>query len=119
MGDAADMLREAEELARDLHAAGECDSFCSLCWDEDLMIEELDIMSRGVECFVPVTPGDTVLCELAAMTEQGAIDNLLEEAQHMPYDGWDSPDGFGFKQRGYTIGKVKPVVEKRDDAFQS
>jgi hypothetical protein len=57
--------------------------------------------------WVPVTPGGSICVELCAPTKQEAIDNLLEAAGHMPYDGWDSPEGYGFKQRGYTIEQVK------------
>ena len=53
--------------------------------------------------FVPITPGGTICFWLGAKTRQQAIENLLDDAAHMPYDGWDSPHGFGFKQRGYTI----------------
>ena len=35
---------------------------------------------------------------LEADTEEQAIQNLLVDAAHMPYDGWE-----GFKARGYTI----------------
>jgi len=66
--------------------------------------------------YVPVTPGGTILFNLAAKTEQEAIDNLLADAAHMPYDGWDSPDGYGFKQRGYEICETAP---KRADDDQS
>lgn len=48
--------------------------------------------------YVPVTPGDTVLMHLEADTEEKAIKNLLKDAAHMPYDGWE-----GFKDRGYYI----------------
>lgn len=48
--------------------------------------------------YVPCTPAGTPLVHLAADTEQEAIDNLLEDAAHMPYAGWE-----GFKERGYTI----------------
>ena len=82
------------------------------------MSDMQEIWDSEGEVFVPVTPGGTVLCELAGKTEQEAIDNLLGEAAHMPYDGWDSPEGFGFKQRGYEICKTQPV-EKGDDGHQS
>jgi len=53
--------------------------------------------------YVPVTPGGSVCMELQASSEEQAIENLLNAASHMPYDGWDSAEGYGFKQRGYTI----------------
>ena len=72
--------------------------------------EELDVWDRagesGETVFVPVTPGGTILVNLAATSEEKAIANLLKDAAHMPYDGWDSPDGMGFKQRGYEICKT-------------
>lgn len=61
----------------------------------------------GDVVYVPVTPGGTILVNLAASTEQEAIDNLLRDAAHMPYDGWDSAEGMGFKQRGYEICKTQ------------
>lgn len=48
--------------------------------------------------YVPHTPGGTALFWIKAETEAQAIANLLEDAAHMPYDGWE-----GFKQRGYEI----------------
>lgn len=76
---------------------------------------DLDVWNKAEESgdpvFVPVTPAGSILMNLAASTEQEAIDNLLVEAAHMPYDGWDSPDGFGFKQRGYEICKTRPTAE--------
>ncbi len=64
--------------------------------------------------FVPVTPGGTVCMWLAADSEEEAIENLLEDASHMPYDGWDSKDGIGFKQRGYTIEDYEDDGEEID-----
>lgn len=52
------------------------------------------------------TPAGSICLNTEADTEQGAIERLLEDASHMPYDGWDSPTGFGFKQRGYTIMRL-------------
>lgn len=72
-------------------------------------IDNLDLFDSNEPCFVPVTPAGTVLCQLAGKTKQAAIDNLLIDAAHMPYDGWDSPEGYGFKQRGYEICKTKPA----------
>ena len=57
--------------------------------------------------WVPVTPGGTVCTWLAADTKKEAIANLLEEAKHMPYDGWDKPGKYGFKARGYEIWQVQ------------
>lgn len=48
--------------------------------------------------YVPVTPAGTALFELAADTEKEAIENLLEDAKHMPYKTWEN-----FQKRGYTI----------------
>jgi hypothetical protein len=48
--------------------------------------------------YTPVTPGGTVCDWLASATEQGAIDNLLRDAAHMPYGTWEN-----FKLRGYEI----------------
>lgn len=59
-------------------------------------------MSRRKK-YYPVTPGGTVCTWLAADSEEQAINNLLRDASHVPYEGWDSPNGMGFKQRGYTI----------------
>ena len=52
--------------------------------------------------YIPVTPGGTPCFWLSAETEQEAIDNLLQDAAHMPYDGWE-----GFKERGYTIDTLE------------
>ena len=62
----------------------------------------MDIMDME-KGWVPVTPGGTVCTDLGAPTRQEAIDQLLVAASHMPYDGWDEPGKFGFKERGYTI----------------
>ena len=51
--------------------------------------------------WVPITPGGTVCVWLAKPTEQEAINALLHEASHMPYDGWE-----GFKERGYEVVQV-------------
>jgi hypothetical protein len=48
--------------------------------------------------YIPVTPGGTPCDWLASATEQGAIDNLLRDAAHMPYKTWEN-----FKLRGYEI----------------
>lgn len=74
---------------------------------------DTDLWDTETELYVPVTPGGTVLVNLAAKTEEEAIANLLKDAAHMPYDGWDSPEGYGFKQRGYEICKAQPS-EKED-----
>lgn len=50
--------------------------------------------------YVPVTPGGTACIHIWADTEEQAVANLLEDAAHMPYDGWA-----GFQARGYTIEK--------------
>jgi hypothetical protein len=57
--------------------------------------------------YVPITPGGSVCMWLVADTEEEAIANLLKDAAHMPYDGWDSKTGMGFKQRGYEIVKLE------------
>ena len=57
--------------------------------------------------FVPVTPAGTPIPYgahnrlgkvNAAKTREEAIDNLLEDAAHMPYKTWEN-----FEARGYTI----------------
>lgn len=55
--------------------------------------------------YVPCTPAGTPLLHLAADTkaQAQAIQNLLQDAAHMPYAGWE-----GFQQRGYT---VEPLPE--------
>jgi hypothetical protein len=67
--------------------------------------------------WVPVTPGGTVCTWLCAPTEQEAIDNLLHEASHMPYDGWDKPGCYGFKERGYTIEQVGEARDESEDSI--
>ena len=52
--------------------------------------------------YVPITPAGTPCTWLAASTERQAIENLLEDAKHMPYGTWA-----GFVQRGYTIADTK------------
>jgi len=52
--------------------------------------------------YVPITPGGTVLIELAAETEDGAWTKLINDASHMPYKTKQN-----FINRGYTIGKLK------------
>jgi hypothetical protein len=54
--------------------------------------------------FIPCTPAGTLVVGLAANTRQEAIDRLLIDAAHMPYDGWP-----GFKRRGYTIVEVPEI----------
>lgn len=53
--------------------------------------------------FVPCTPAGSLLFHIAAPTRQQAIDNLLEDAAHMPYGTWEN-----FEKRGYTIEEVNP-----------
>ena len=72
------------------------------------MIDNSDLFDSGTKLYVPVTPAGTILTHLCATTEDEAIANLLKDAAHMPYDGWDSPEGYGFKQRGYEICTVEP-----------
>ena len=48
--------------------------------------------------YMPVTPAGTLLTWLIADTEQGAWDNLLEDAAHMPYKTQEN-----FVIRGYTV----------------
>lgn len=48
--------------------------------------------------YIPCTPAGSPLMHLEADSEDQAIQNLLEDAAHMPYDGWP-----GFQKRGYTI----------------
>lgn len=54
--------------------------------------------------FVPVTPAGTYLMHLDSGTEAEAIEKLLHEASHMPYNGW-----VGFKKRGYRITQLVEV----------
>jgi hypothetical protein len=54
--------------------------------------------------YVPVTPAGTYLMHLESGTEDEAINKLLNDAKHMPYDGWK-----GFQDRGYTISKLEEV----------
>jgi hypothetical protein len=54
--------------------------------------------------FVPVTPGGTYLMHLEGDTEEEAIQKLLRDAAHMPYNGW-----LGFKKRGYTVSRLEEV----------
>lgn len=48
--------------------------------------------------YVPCTPAGTLLLHIAADSREKAIENLLDEAGHKPYEGWQ-----GFEARGYTI----------------
>ena len=48
--------------------------------------------------YVPVTPAGTPLIHLKGVTRGQAINNLLKDAGHMPYEGWH-----GFERRGYKI----------------
>jgi hypothetical protein len=48
--------------------------------------------------FVPCTPAGTPCVWIAAKTEEEAIQNLLNDASHMLYNGWKD-----FQERGYTI----------------
>lgn len=59
--------------------------------------------------YVPTTPAGTpiiygagaLLGKMVANTnKQKAIDNLLKDAQHMPYKTWEN-----FQKRGYTIAE--------------
>ncbi len=82
---------------------------------------EQDVWDKAAESgeavFVPVTPGGTILVNLASRTEQGAIDNLLQDAAHMPYHGWSCTDMGcigGFKERGYEICKSQ-LADKETD----
>lgn len=52
--------------------------------------------------YVPVTPGDTPLIDLARETRNEAIAALLEDAAHMPYNGWRE-----FEKRGYKIWRME------------
>lgn len=64
--------------------------------------------SNGAQSyFVPVTPAGTAVIYgagamrgelLAAPTRDQAIQNLLKDAEHMPYGTWEN-----FEKRGYTI----------------
>lgn len=59
--------------------------------------------------FYPVTPAGTICDWLESDTEQEAIKKLLEDAAHMPYEGWDIPGKYGFKARGYTIEEMEQI----------
>jgi len=48
--------------------------------------------------YVPRTPAGSLLPQCAARTEEGAWQNLMREAAHMPY-----PDKAAFVARGYTV----------------
>ncbi|MEM7069926.1 MAG: hypothetical protein AAF478_13690 [Pseudomonadota bacterium] len=61
------------------------------------------------ERYIPETPGETTLFELESTTFQGAINNLLRDAAHMPYGSWE-----GFCRRGYRILKF----DKSENAFR-
>lgn len=65
----------------------------------------------GESYFVPVTPAGTRVfygagammgAQVAAITRDEAIRNLLIDAAHMPYKTWEN-----FEKRGYTIEEVK------------
>lgn len=53
--------------------------------------------------YVPVTPAGTPLFHLEADTKEQAVKNLLKDAAHMPYRGWNQ-----FRKRGYRIVPVTP-----------
>jgi hypothetical protein len=48
--------------------------------------------------YVPVTPGGTPCIWLSSKTKDGAWENLLKDASHMPYKGKRE-----FICRGYTV----------------
>jgi len=52
----------------------------------------------GKKYYVPITPAGTECYWLKSDTEEKAKENLLKDAAHMPYDGWE-----GFYERGYRI----------------
>lgn len=54
--------------------------------------------------YVPVTPGGSMLINLAARMEEEAWEKLMRSAAHMPYGSLDA-----FIARGYTIERI---VEK-------
>lgn len=52
--------------------------------------------------WIPSTPGGTACTWLAAETEDKAWENLLRDAQHMPYKTKEN-----FIKRGYTVDQWK------------
>ena len=71
------------------------------------------LKKRKAKYFVPVTPAGTPVLygagtlmgrEMSSDTKQGAIRNLLLDAAHMPYEGWEE-----FEERGYTIGEFEDL----------
>jgi len=48
--------------------------------------------------YVPVTPGGTMLINLASKTKKKAWKKLMKSASHMPYGNKKA-----FKERGYTV----------------
>ena len=52
--------------------------------------------------YVAFTPGETLVYESAAKTEQGAWDKLMKAAAHMPYKTKEN-----FIKRGYTVEFVE------------
>ena len=55
---------------------------------------------RGI-LFVPITPGGTVLLELASETENEAWKKLMRASAHMPYCGREQ-----FERRGYRVAQT-------------
>lgn len=53
------------------------------------------------------TPAGTICLATEAKTREQCIKNLLEDAAHMPYRGWE-----GFQNRGYTVEQLN--IEWKD-----
>lgn len=56
----------------------------------------------ATKTYVPVTSDGSLCTHLEADTEDGAWDNLLEDAAHMPYR-----DKTEFMARGYTVMEME------------
>lgn len=54
------------------------------------------------EKYLPMTPAGSPLMHLASSEYSAARDALLNEAAHMPYQGWA-----GFYERGYRIYEMR------------
>ncbi len=62
--------------------------------------------------YCPVTPGGTICTWLVSASEDGAWQNLLADAAHMPYKGRE-----GFEARGYSVIEIpQGPVERPVDA---
>jgi hypothetical protein len=71
------------------------------------------MIGHRVVFFAPVTPGGTTCWHLKSDTREEAIDKLLEDAAHMPYQTWEN-----FKRRGYRIYEYT-IGEQDEDEHAS